>query len=1169
MIVLPDGRVLTFTDPAWNNGLQTPAAGYVVDIPSGGIPGAAVHVPNGMDDIFCAGMTFFADGRLIVAGGTNTTGVSGPGAPAFNIFDWRTTAWSQGTSMEYSRWYPTTTTLADGEVVVLSGSEDTNYSNASTPEVTTDAGLGPWRELTTAVLPLTLYPRSFLAPNGKVFVATGGSPPGNNQVTRYLDTSGTGSWSTVGSSLFGNRFNGTAAMYDDGKILIAGGTPNFAVAPATNTAEVINLNDASPAWRYTNPMAFPRQYPNSTLLPDGKVLVTGGTSNPDNVLDSGAALAAEMWDPVTEQWSTMASMNHARLYHSTAVLLPDGRVLSGGTTATGVTGNDVDIYSPPYLFKGARPTIASVPSSVGYGQTFTVQTPDAASIAQVNWIRLSAVTHAFNENQRINRLAFNTGSGALSVTAPTDPNLSPPGHYILFILNGQGVPSVGSVVQIISSATPSPSPSGTPTSSPVPTSTPTPNPTPTVAPTPTATLNPTGTPSPTPAPGAAPSFRSAAWSGPVSGSTCPASAPADALPGEVEIAMISTLSYTIGTDVTVAPPAGWTPIPGASCSSSGRDQQQAFFYHVVGASEPASYVWNVTGNPWPTACNAIIAAYANVDTANPVDASACLYAAGGTTVTAPSITTQFQNDRLLWVGTGFEWSFDAASWTTPAGFTQRAVGQSFGNLGSNFADRVLTSAGATGSASALISPADPNIGSFIALTGQWLPSPTPTSTATPASFAVVAGLQGSTIGGASVTTNTWTPQSGNMIAVFVDLTSTTINVANVTDSLGNIYQLASARTGTNGRVEMWFSTGIKGGGSNSITVNLTGSTKAVVRGEEFSGVPATATLLNAAGNASVSAGSNATTSGVTVSGPSFLLADIGWDSSAEASLTQGGFARIGQLSNGDSSATVSYFFAKASSVGTYGTGATLSTGSNWQGVGAAFAVLGSPGATPTPTPTQVPTATPSPAPVTLRSASTSAPAVAASGITIGVPTGTRDGDVMVAFIAARANSNHISGPPGWALLREDTFGSSPYVTVATYTRTASSEPATYTWTLNSSVNVAGSIVSYFNCGGVDASSGQGNAAGTFSSTAPGVTVPGGDIHDLLLEMFSPSAGVGFTAVTLPAGTTQRLNFGTSGISEAMGEERLSAGGATGSRTAVLSINDRSSVAQLIALRPNP
>src|SRR5262249_52640486 len=111
-----------------------------------------------------------------------------------------------------------------------------------------------------------------------------------------------------------------------------------------------------------------------------------------------------------------------------------------------------EIFSPPYLFKGPRPTITSAPTKINGGQTFFVGTPDAGNIMQVTWIRLGAVTHAFNQEQRINFLSFSQSNGGLNVTAPPSANLAPPGFYMLFLLNGSGVPSVGSIVQLDNSS---------------------------------------------------------------------------------------------------------------------------------------------------------------------------------------------------------------------------------------------------------------------------------------------------------------------------------------------------------------------------------------------------------------------------------------------------------------------------------------------------------------------------------------------------------------------------------------------------------------------------------------------------------------------------------------------------------------------------------------------
>ena len=194
-----------------------------------------------------------------------------------------------------------------------------------------------------------------------------------------------------------------------------------------------------------------------------------------------------MWDPATGTWTTMASLTKIRAYHSTALLLPDGRVLSAGGEPGG--GASAEIYSPPYLFNGSRPTITSAPASVAYGQSFFVGTPDATSISKVTLIALSSVTHGFNMGQRISRPLFSQATGGLNVTAPSNPNKTPPGYYMLFILNSNGVPSVAKILQIsatASSPTPTPRASSTPTATAPPT------------PTPTATRTPTPTPTPTP-----------------------------------------------------------------------------------------------------------------------------------------------------------------------------------------------------------------------------------------------------------------------------------------------------------------------------------------------------------------------------------------------------------------------------------------------------------------------------------------------------------------------------------------------------------------------------------------------------------------------------------------------------------------------------------------------
>src|SRR5204862_4687687 len=219
--------------------------------------------------------------------------------------------------------------------------------------------------------------------------------------------------------------------------------------PPTNTAEVIDLNAPNPAWTYTGAMAYARRQMNATLLPTGDVLVTGGTSAAGFNNAAGAVLAAELWSPTTGTWSTLASNAVIRMYHSTTLLLPDGRVLHTGSG----DGDDAprelnyEMYSPPYLFRGARPTITGLtPAVVGYGQNLVVDTPDGASIAKVTFIRTGSVTHAFDQAGRLVPLAFAPVSGGVSVTLPGSHTTAPPGPYVLFLVNGNGVPSIGRIM---------------------------------------------------------------------------------------------------------------------------------------------------------------------------------------------------------------------------------------------------------------------------------------------------------------------------------------------------------------------------------------------------------------------------------------------------------------------------------------------------------------------------------------------------------------------------------------------------------------------------------------------------------------------------------------------------------------------------------------------------
>jgi Domain of unknown function (DUF1929)/PKD domain len=417
MSLLPTGRVLAWgrsgAAEVWN-----PATGDFTQL----------AMPS---NLFCAGHSFLEDGRLLVSGGHIS---DHHGLPDNTLFAAGTGSWTRSTPMRRGRWYPTNTTMANGDVVTTAGRDQASVAVAE-PEVWSS---GTVRVLSTAARVLPYYPRAFLAPNGNLFYA------GEERTTRYLNPSGTGSWTTAGVRLYGYRDYGSAVMYQPGKILYAGG------GRTTNTAEIIDLNSASPTWQWTGSMAFARRHLNATMLPTGEVLVTGGSSGTAFNDVANAVRAAEIWDPTTGRWRTVAGNAVSRVYHSTTLLLPDGRVLHAGSGEGAGAPNETtgELYSPPYLFKGTRPTITDAPDAIGYGSTFTLTTPDAAIIDRVSFIRLGSVTHAFDMNQRFQWLTFTRRDGAITVSAPTNRNLAPPGHYMIFILDGNGVPAVARILKL-------------------------------------------------------------------------------------------------------------------------------------------------------------------------------------------------------------------------------------------------------------------------------------------------------------------------------------------------------------------------------------------------------------------------------------------------------------------------------------------------------------------------------------------------------------------------------------------------------------------------------------------------------------------------------------------------------------------------------------------------
>ena len=435
--VLPNGQVLLYQYPTVAG---TGTRAILLD------PSTQTYTNVSMSyqrDAFCGGENLLPNGTVFASGGhqyNNSNPAShedGLGAPQNDLFDPTTNTWTPAPQLDVGRWYPTNVELGNGHVLIFGGQLSPTTKATTVDEYDPSAN-------TISVLPSTankslpVYPRMTLLPNGKIL----NSEP---NAGTYLFNPATSSWSWLGhTALDTARTEGSTVLLPGlNKVLIAGGKNG--TTGATNTAETIDFSQAKPTWHFTGSMTYARAYSNAVLLADGTVLEVGGGQAGAY---SSPILTPELYDPTAGTWSTMAPQTAPRIYHSTAVLLPSGQVLSAGMDS-GPYQDTAEIYSPPYLFKGARPTISSAPSSVTYGQQFTISTPDASSITRVALVKPAGTTHAEGQDQRYVDLTFSQAdSGDLTATAPADGNHAPPGWYMLFILNSSGVPSVASWVQV-------------------------------------------------------------------------------------------------------------------------------------------------------------------------------------------------------------------------------------------------------------------------------------------------------------------------------------------------------------------------------------------------------------------------------------------------------------------------------------------------------------------------------------------------------------------------------------------------------------------------------------------------------------------------------------------------------------------------------------------------
>jgi YVTN family beta-propeller protein len=443
-VLMPDGRVMSYgTD---GSGRQTGYFLFDVWDPAGGLDGGHLTLPNGTGtDIFCGSQVVLPGGDAVfLAGGDNWTGTgtTNTGNNNSNLFSPATNTLARGSNMNRARWYSSSTTLLNGDVYIQGGSGGTDR-----PEVR--QADGSFRLLSGANTSAFdfMYPRNFIAPDGRVFGYDGAGR------MYYVATNGTGAVTQVGqfASSYGSA-DASAAMFRPGRILQFGGNSSGAI--------VIDIRNGTPVVTPTASMSSQRRLVNATILPDGKVLATGG-SRTWNQLDQ-VNNSAEIWNPDTGSWTVGPSGVQARLYHSMSLLLPDGTVMVGGGGAPGPQNNlNFELYFPPYLFAAGgqlapRPVIEAAPTVMDVGRTYTVDVSGAGPAARVVLVKHGSVTHSWNMEQRFVELSFAASGNRLSVQAPTRAADAPPGFYMMFVLDANGAPSVAKSVRINVAEQPNP-----------------------------------------------------------------------------------------------------------------------------------------------------------------------------------------------------------------------------------------------------------------------------------------------------------------------------------------------------------------------------------------------------------------------------------------------------------------------------------------------------------------------------------------------------------------------------------------------------------------------------------------------------------------------------------------------------------------------------------------
>jgi hypothetical protein len=443
-------------------------------------------------DLFCSGHTWLADGRLLIAGGHPPQAPTEPshGAQSSHLFDPATLAFTEIASLHHPRWYPTLARLADGRVLAAAGIDVFSgpYTWAPQPVEIYDPKTGGWSVVAGADRELfETYPALHLLPSGHLFHArVGWRESLATSKNGYLTFTGrlAARWTDLaGSMAYPDRREGAALLRVDdtgnepkAEIWVVGGgrdadnghpawAPDLG-ADDNASVEILDATDVTraPKWRVLGQrMHEGRTNPNALFLPNGKLLVVGGgqgwKQGPDEAAGVGGprpVLEPEIYDPETSTWTLGPPMKSSRMYHSTALLLPDGSVLAaGGEDQTlqqpdrpaSVDRSTMQAYAPPYFFK-ARPTMSPGSESLSYGASFDVQVSDGAAIAAVTLVSPGSLTH-HTDAGRFVELGFSiAGAKKIRVRAPTSPRVAPPGHYLLFVVDRAGAPSLGRMVRL-------------------------------------------------------------------------------------------------------------------------------------------------------------------------------------------------------------------------------------------------------------------------------------------------------------------------------------------------------------------------------------------------------------------------------------------------------------------------------------------------------------------------------------------------------------------------------------------------------------------------------------------------------------------------------------------------------------------------------------------------